>query len=389
MLVASLTTANLRASCITDFSEGAISPADWNRIAGDVPFRRWEWLATWWRHYQRRSARPFIVTVHTDDGEMVGLAPWYIERSCLSGSVLRFLGAGEVCSENLTILAASGCEADVAHAVAHWLANDAAGQWDLIDLEGIVTSDPVLQGFFSTLQSLGHLIDRREQIGSWCIELSDTWEGYLARLAKRRREKVRQLLRKKFDTGRAVARTALSENEYVRAWQIFEDLHQKRRNSLGEAGCFASSAFGAFHAEVSRRFFDLGQLRMHWVELDGSAIAIEYGLTGGETVYYYQSGLDPAREAEQPGWLEVASSIKLAIEQGYRRFDFLRGDEPYKSHWRAERTGLFQVRVVAKHVTARLRHRLWSSGVAAKRRLKAWKQKLSQTGNTAAGVGDE
>jgi len=23
---------------------------EWNRLAGDVPFRRWEWLEAWWRH---------------------------------------------------------------------------------------------------------------------------------------------------------------------------------------------------------------------------------------------------------------------------------------------------------------------------------------------------
>jgi CelD/BcsL family acetyltransferase involved in cellulose biosynthesis len=50
-------------------------------------------------------------------------------------------------------------------------------------------------------------------------------------------------------------------------------------------------------------------------------------------VYFYQSGREPTLERESVGEVLMAIMIRRAIERGYRRFDFLRGDEPYKRHW--------------------------------------------------------
>ena len=51
--------------------------------------------------------------------------------------------------------------------------------------------------------------------------------------------------------------------------------------------------------------------------------------------YVYQAGIDPQRLADEPGHLITAATVKRAIEQGGRAVDFLRGDEPYKAHFRA------------------------------------------------------
>ena len=50
---------------------------EWNRLAGNVPFRRFEWLTTWWRHYRQPDWKLFVITVREADGELIGLAPWY------------------------------------------------------------------------------------------------------------------------------------------------------------------------------------------------------------------------------------------------------------------------------------------------------------------------
>jgi CelD/BcsL family acetyltransferase involved in cellulose biosynthesis len=55
-----------------------------------------------------------------------------------------------------------------------------------------------------------------------------------------------------------------------------------------------------------------------------------------------------------------------AIEEGYQFFDFLRGDEPYKAHFRATPTALLETRFIAPRMVAALGHRLWK----AQRRVK-------------------
>jgi hypothetical protein len=64
-------------------------------------------------------------------------------------------------------------------------------------------------------------------------------------------------------------------------------------------------------------------------------------------------------------------SLRLAIDGGYRTLDMLRGDEPYKAHFRARPNPCLEIRAVPARFPARLRHGLWLAGSRAKRWLAA------------------
>jgi CelD/BcsL family acetyltransferase involved in cellulose biosynthesis len=135
-------------------------------------------------------------------------------------------------------------------------------------------------------------------------------------------------------------------------------LHQRRRRSVGDACCFASRTFHDFHYELARRMLDRGQLRMSWLALDGTPAAAEYHFADSRATYAYQGGVDPERLAEEPGRLSTILCMRHAIEEGHKQFDFLRGDEPYKAHWRAEARTTHDYRVVPNRRLARLRGRV-------------------------------
>jgi len=50
---------------------------------------------------------------------------------------------------------------------------------------------------------------------------------------------------------------------------------------------------------------------------------------------FYNAGTNPDAYDLSPGVVLIALFMRRAIEMGKRRFDFLRGDEPYKYHWGA------------------------------------------------------
>src|SRR6185369_4904770 len=108
----------------------------------------------------------------------------------------------------------------------------------------------------------------------------------------------------------------------------------KRRHSLGDSGCFANPKFGAFLYEANRQFLEQGKLRLQWTAVDGEPVAFDAGYTNQDGVFLYQTGFDPAWSDLSPGRLHLQASILKAIEEGYHFFDFLRGDEPYKAHFR-------------------------------------------------------
>src|SRR5437016_215149 len=61
--------------------------------------------------------------------------------------------------------------------------------------------------------------------------------------------------------------------------------------------------------------------------------AARAGFALGDTVYPYQSGRDPRWERGRVGTVLMSLMIRRAIERGYRRLDFLRGEEAYKAEW--------------------------------------------------------
>ena len=55
----------------------------------------------------------------------------------------------------------------------------------------------------------------------------------------------------------------------------------------------------------------------------------------GQTCFLYNAGMDPEAREVSPGITGTAEYLKNRLAAGRRRFDFLRGDEPYKYEWGA------------------------------------------------------
>lgn len=350
-----LTATQLSVRCLT--SEEAFQElADaWEQLSGDIPFRRPQWCEAWWRHYHSPQTELLIVAVEDQEGHLVGLAPWYQERTRRDGRVIRFLGSGEVCSDYVTILSIAGAGETVAQRIASWLNDDYQGAWDSIELDGVAEADPSIAALASHLESTGASIDHLAAQQCWRIEFPANWDEYLSRLSRKRRERVRSFVRRMFDSKVATWQLAETDEEVTRGYEILIDLHQRRRNSLEEDGCFASNTFTEFHREMLHRLAAEGRARIHWIEMDGVPIAVEYDLIGAETVYVYQTGIDPEAMEHSPGWLSAIASIRSALDGGFASFDFLRGDEPYKATLRGEPVAMQTVQITARNPGAQVR----------------------------------
>jgi CelD/BcsL family acetyltransferase involved in cellulose biosynthesis len=349
----------------------------WDRLSGGVPFRSWTWLSTWWRHYGTetpgRGRRELAVLGVFDDGDaLVGLAPWYQDTRVAQGCTLKMLGSGEVCSDYLSVLSAQGHGDDVALALAEFLTSKYSpfSAWDLLKLSGVDEEDRPVQRLGAELAALGCTVHARSNVNCWRINLPVEWDAYTDTLSKNFRSEVRQLTRKYFDSGRALFREVEGLNRLPWAIDLMIDLHQRRRRSLGERGCYASPRFAEFIREVSVPLMRQGQMHLLWLEVEGRPAAAEFQLVGDGALYAYQTGIDPELRKFQPGKLANLASIRRAIEKGYRVYDFLRGDEPYKAHFRAAPRRSLEIRIVPDRFTPQWRHRLWRAGVSVKRVLR-------------------
>lgn len=378
----------------------------WNQLAGQVPFRRWEWLAGWWRYYGQPNPhrRLAVVVVKDTHGSVIGLAPWYEEHSVVRGRVLRFLGGDEVCSDHLTLLCIPGREQDVAQVLAQWLVGAADGRsrktfpvghdpgngstaawgrqsldanseafegWDLLELADVDRGEPALEALARSLAERGCWVERAPSGYCWVISLPDNWESFLQCLSKSHRNRLRRISRLFFTTSRAVLHTVHHPDQLPRAMELLVALHRRRRRQLGQADCFVSPHFEAFHRELAPDFLAVGCLELHWLEVDGVPVAAEYHLLGDKTIYAYQSGISPTPECPSPGeWIHLAI-MRRAIEHGYQWYDFLRGDEAYKAYWCAKPQPTETLWMVAPHKKAS-----WRYGVQrTARSMKSWLKK--------------
>lgn len=345
----------------------ALAPS-WNCLSRGVPFRTWQWLATWWKNYGS-GHELYTLAVHTGEDVLVGLAPFCRERHPTNGNVLSWLGSGEVCSDYLTILSSHEYEEAVGAALATWLIEHSSHRehaWDLLKLDGITTADSGLTGFVDILSAGGCSLHRRSDVSAWRIPLPPDWATFLANYSKSRRKHIRRWYRTVTEDPVFKVHLVSTPGELARGMQVLVDLHQRRFISRGEPGCFASTQFSDFLHESAERLLQSEMLELWWLEMDGRPIAAELDLTDGNVVYAYQSGVDPVSLEHSPGNLLATAVLHYAIENGRHSYDFLRGDEAYKQQWKATPVELLRCRVAANRVGSQLRHGVWTAGATLK-----------------------
>lgn len=350
----------MRVRCLHQPSELATLAEKWAGLAERIPFRRLEWLLPWWEHCRPKGAELYTLACFDRRGELAGVAPWYRAIGPL-GRVIRPLGDGEVCSDYQGVLCRPG-EGEIG-AVAGALRSYLSGHrgWELLLLPAQHGEDAVLERLSSLLSERGHGVRSRPGPRTWRIELRDGWEGYLLRLSKSHRNRVRRALRQAEATGTRL-RIAESTAELERGLRLLLELHVKRRRQFGQEGAFATAYLESFHHEVARSLHRDGKLWLAWVERDGRPLAIEYLLIGDRVAYSYQSGLNPSALDEAPGALLLALLIKRAIELGFHAYDLLRGDETYKAHFRAVPQPSSDLLIGHTHLAGRLAFRATVEG---------------------------
>lgn len=348
---------------ISTFEELTKYQDRWNELAGEVVFRKWSWQSTWWQHYGEGKELFILLVAENEHGEnqpkasqVQAILPCYLESTLARGKTLRLLGDGEVCSDHLDLIVSSE---RVAHEAAKALAAFLVGhddQWDAIDFTAIASDCSGLFKLSDELELLDCQVQHLQNESRWGIALPEDWEAFLALQSKSHRKQLRRLERRVLETGQAIWHLVENAEQFEVAWPILVDLHQRRRISLGEPGCFASEQWAEFHRAIARKLLDSGELRLSWLEIAGQPVAAEYHFAGQGTTWAYQGGVDPERIEEEPGKLSMILALQHSMKEGHSSFDLMRGDEPYKAHWRAEPKETFDIQIVPSRSSAILRN---------------------------------
>ncbi len=215
---------------------------------------------------------------------------------------------------------------------------DHPAPWDVVDLRRLRCGDPAVDALadaFGRRTGAGWTLvrEREEVCPVVTFEAGTDFEGYLGTLPKKERHEVRRKLRRAEAAGEVLLERSADP---VTDLDAFVDLHQKR---WGDQGLFPPTPGGEQSRTWFRRLFELlgadGTFQLHFLAVGGRRIAAGAWFEDDTAWYLYNAGVDPEARELSPGVLMSAKAIEAAILAGRRRFDYLRGNEPYKYEWGA------------------------------------------------------
>lgn len=346
--------------------------AEWNDLvaasAANTIFHRWEWVATWWKHFGPGYRLHLLAARRPDDGRLMGLAPLALHRrrygKLLPFHELAFMGSGIAAADHLDFIVRSGEDATYSALFdALWGTH---ARWDMWNTEGL------------SAESL--LVPHLEQVfpPTWRESIDDGICPYI--MLPGTWDELRKLISKNlsYNIGRCDKRLERDYRDQVQHQRVQSQdeidctmeslfkLHQQVRQAAGDRGSFSDARMVAFHKEIARLSFERDWLRLYVLSVAGRKISVLYCIQYNRTVYLYQSGYDAEWASYSPGRAVVARAVKGAIEEGNHTFDFLRGDEAYKFqwnavarqdiHWRLPSSSLGRMMIKGRHMRDRMHH---------------------------------
>jgi len=350
---------------------------DWNRLVDQSPrpnvFLTWEWLDAWWATLGD-GQRLHVIVVRDAKGAVVGIGPFCIERlgGLWPARILRFLGTKLVSSDYLDVLATPGLEREVSAAVLQALRED-RGVWDLAELSDLPEDSVGLRVLGGEARATRCAVG--VSTGEWCpyLPLAPTREEYFDSLGRSKRSRLKRAKKAVEAIGCSYALADRPETLGPALEALFV-LHAKRWAARGLPGNLHDSAVRAFHHRLASSLGSSGAMRIYTLEREGKAVACDYVLQRGKTVYFYQTAFDPdpAWEEYKPGYTLLAHTIEDSVDRGAREFDFLRGREEYKERWTSCVRETWRLTVVPQeHLPALARYRGGQAFRWMKRRIKA------------------
>jgi len=318
------------------WEESGIGEAGWDALArraqAPVPFQTWSFQTTWWKAFGRDPLHLF--GVQDGAGDWVATLPLYPPDGG-SGGPLRLVGGTEL-ADYLDLVAVAGREEDAWKALLPALAQLEVTRLDLRPVPArspTATLLPVLAG------ASGFVCRLEREDRCPLLELPSSWDLYLTHLSGKDRHELRRKLRRaqEADPRVDVARTAA---EVEATMDGFLDLH--RKSKVGKAR-FMDATMEGFFREIVAAWARAGALAVWTLGLGGRPAAAVLCLEYGDTVGLYNSGFDPEARALAPGVVLIARTIEDAIARGFRRYDFLRGEEPYKYGFGARPTDVLRI----------------------------------------------
>jgi len=291
------------------------------------PFVLPSWMRVWWQHFG--NGFEMHLAAIRNDSSVIGVAPLKIQ-----GDTASFLGSDNVCDYE-DLVSIPGREADVFAAVLDSLRQRGVKRLDL----GLLRPDSlVVTRFAGFAAAAGASVTTVPEDVSAEMDLPGTFDGYLEMLNTKQRHEVRRKMRRLEEAGRIDYQLLNGDG----ALDSFMGLFALARD---EKAHFMTPEMESFFRDLAAGMSGAGLLRLGKLDFDDKTVAMIMAFDYNDTVYLYNSGFDPQYDSLSVGLLSKVFCIRESIQQGKKRFEFLKGNEIYKQRLGGKEIPLYRCQI--------------------------------------------
>jgi CelD/BcsL family acetyltransferase involved in cellulose biosynthesis len=320
---------------------------EWNQLLSQSldnnPFLTYEWLTSWWKHFGK--GRELKLFTAESEGAVSLVVPVMYSTRKVFGSRRRrveFVAAGD--SDYHCFLVTSFQEA--ARTVNQLIESimEDSNDTDCV-VFGEVPEDSVTARLLNGIKGKGFGVSRSAISSCPYLLLSNNYEAYSQTLGSNMRRNLK-IWEKQALKDYRVEFVKYDEIGTVKeAMKIFFELHQKSQKAKGNCGVFSDGVNRSFHTDVANAFAEKGWLALFFLTFNDKPVSAVYSYEYNGKLYAYLCGFDPEYARYRPGHLAFKNLIKYGIGKKLKEFDFLRGDEEYKSRWGTMVRNNFEFRI--------------------------------------------
>jgi CelD/BcsL family acetyltransferase involved in cellulose biosynthesis len=307
-------------------THGSIDPLarEWDELAdrlGAVPWLRPGWMGAWWRAFGRGS---MTVLTLTHNGRLVGAVS--LERR-----------NGSLASMSNWHTPAFGVLAEDEGAASELMRAAFAAGGRRVTLSFVPADDPSLAACLSAGSAAGYRLIVRSLERSPYVVVDGEWDAYLSRRPAKLLRELRRRRRRLHERGSLTFE--LADGTERLDGLLDEGFRVEAAGWKGQKGTAIAShpATRGFYTSVARWAAERGWLRLGFLRLDGRAIAFDFSVEQGGTLYLLKTGYDEAYRGFAPGMIIRQEMLCRAFSSRLSRYEFLGDVADWKLEW-AERS---------------------------------------------------
>jgi len=289
------------------------------------------WLKVWWESFGRETE--LYLRMLWQGKKAIGFAPLQLTNGTAS-----FIGSADVC-DYLDFAIAPGREQDFFTTLLEDLREKGISK---LDLRPLRYDSTILTQLVGIAQNRGYEVLRHPDDVSLELDLPLTWNEYLAILKAKQRHEVRRRLRRLWEAG-SVEHHCIEVGQEVAGYlDIFLQLFSLSRD---EKAGFMNPKMESFFRSMSKAMAEIGLLRVGILKLDKVPAAMTIGFDYNGAHYLYNSAYDPQFNHLSVGLLCKILCLKESIEKGKKKWNFLKGGEPYKYQLGGQEVPLYSCQI--------------------------------------------